>query len=231
MTRREWVHRHFKPFQLLAPPLAWADEPEGKRQHRLAENRKRRAMAKEDRSVIEPAITKVIEALPTDVWESIRRGRPALYFRMADPPGKLPPEWTNVEGPYKRTYYINIGWDRGNFPHPFFVDADSIEFRAILAHEIGHVAAGHICFGLTLSETEYKDQDLEADQLAVEWGFGNALLSGFRVLMKALRLKIRDAYFDDNRYNRDFLTYLSQRIQALKDQQMDQPIAEITKEW
>ena len=218
MSRREWVRHHFKPLELEPPRPAWAGPEEAsQKQRRLARNRNTRAWARVIRPIVEPDIVEIMEALPAKVWDRIRRGRPALYFSMVDPEGFGDSLDTEVRGPYGRTYEVHIGW----CPMP---DGDigfsSPDLAATLAHEIGHVVAGHQCNHKVdeWSEAEEQRLQMEADQLAAEWGFGSRFIACLQGSARELRWHLRQGELDDDgrEWTKDSLKLLRQRIRALK---------------
>ena len=214
MSRREWVRRHFKPLRLEPPPPpGWGREEPAHKQHRLARNRSTRALARVLRPLVDPAIIEVIKALPAEDWDRIRRGRPALYFSMVDPDSLGDVLFTKAIGPDGRTYEVQIGWapmPDGN------IRFSSPDLPATLAHEIGHVLAGHQC-GLSGERSDLEEQRLqmEADHLAAEWGFGVRLITCLRDGMATLRWGLEQGQLDEE-WTKDSLKFLEQRIRALK---------------
>lgn len=133
---------------------------------------------------------------------------------MVDPDSLGDMLFTETRGPYRRTYEVRIGWCplRGGE-----IGLLSPDVSATLAHEVGHVLAGHQCDHKfdEWSDAEEQRLQMEADHLAAEWGFGSRFIVCLRDSMASLRWELRLGQLDEE-WAKDSLKLLGQRIHALE---------------
>ncbi|HHT9120841.1 MAG TPA: hypothetical protein ACFYD3_09925 [Candidatus Hypogeohydataceae bacterium YC41] len=122
-------------------------------------------------------VTTFIHRLPPKVWEDICNGRPRLRFyvpkykNISDYPGN-----SMCRGTTNGTYIIKLGARivgdptiQGGTPKPH-TPIDEVSL-AIVSHEVAHAVLGHDCIIPPGRFVEYDYKEIEADALAVSWGF------------------------------------------------------------
>ncbi len=121
-----------------------------------------------------PAVVKLVENLPDEVYERLRGGHPRVRFEIAGLLGN--PDWTSIRGPSGGPYAISIS--STNCVLYMRYGGKSVDsVVGMLAHELGHAVAGHHCIHVagTLSDEDDLRLQKEADRLAAQWGFAEGL--------------------------------------------------------
>jgi hypothetical protein len=139
-----------------------------------------------------PAVVKLVEALPDEVYERLRGGHPRVRFEMANEfPGD--PNHSSTRGPSGGPYVISIGWAKCIL----YMSHGSKSVDAVvglLAHELGHTVAGHHCMDVvgTLSDEDDLRLQKEADELAAQWGFAEGLRGYLNDRTWEVRYRLRE---------------------------------------